>query len=101
MDTMQAVSTPQGTGLQETGPQFLVGESAVLQLIQEPVTYVWIRIELKPERVEEPGVAQAEETGAWGLELVIRDPQPVTFELAEPKVTITLHGNPAKAAGAA
>jgi hypothetical protein len=64
----------------------------------EALTRVWIRIDLKPERVEEPGAAQAEAGTAFALELAVDQVQPVTLELTQPKVTITLHGLPAVAA---
>lgn len=62
-----------------------------------------IRIELKAERIQEPSLAVGDTAASFGFVLDLAVPQqyPVTIELAEPKVTITLYGNSAEAAPAA
>jgi hypothetical protein len=80
MDKTQMVSTQQEVSTQP---------------VEAQLTNVVIRIELKPERIQEPAVAGAGESkDAFSLELAVNLSQPVTIELAEPKVTITLHGSP-------
>ncbi|HKI01838.1 MAG TPA: hypothetical protein VKK31_07665 [Thermoanaerobaculia bacterium] len=56
-----------------------------------------IRIELKSERVQET-LAADDTAASFVLDLAIAQQQhPVTIELAEPKVTITLYGYSAEA----
>lgn len=96
MDKTQAVSIPEGAVLVQMG-------TPLAEMLPGPITHVVIGIEmLKPERVQEPEVDAEEEAGAgFVFELTVHQPQPVTIELNEPKITILLHGNPAGAAQAA
>ncbi|HEX9940500.1 MAG TPA: hypothetical protein VGG03_00675 [Thermoanaerobaculia bacterium] len=73
-------------------------EQQVVSTQQESMITVIIRIPLKPERVEE---TQGDAGAAAFVELVVNTSQPVTIDLAESKVAITLHGHPATAAPAA
>ncbi|MFL6193721.1 MAG: hypothetical protein ACJ75H_06085 [Thermoanaerobaculia bacterium] len=54
-----------------------------------PVT-VMIRVELKPERIQEP--LAAAEGGSMVFELALLQSQPVTIAFGAMQVTITLHG---------
>lgn len=97
MDTLQKVSIPEGAFLVETTPNLAT-------MVPGPVIHLVIEVELlKPERVQEPGLTDStEETKvAYIFGLTVHQPQPVTLELSEPKITITLHGNPAGTAQAA
>jgi hypothetical protein len=49
-------------------------------------------LELKPERIQEPQTAQAQEGLGYRLSLSGTTAQPVIIELAEPKVTIHVYG---------
>jgi len=59
-----------------------------------------LEIDLKPERVQEPEALAlaAKSGGGFALALAVSQSQPVTIELAEPKVTLTFHGTAAMAA---
>lgn len=96
MSTKQEVSTVLGP---ETGPQSQVPEVPIRTSLGD----LTIRTELKSERVQEPQAASREEMPQPGfiLELAVQPPQPVTLEVFDPKVTITLHGAPAEATKAA
>ncbi len=60
-----------------------------------------LEIDLKPERVQEPEVlaAAVKSGGGFAMVLAVSQSQPVTIELAEPKVTFTFHSAAAVAAG--
>lgn len=97
MDPLPKISIPEGAFLVETTPNLAT-------MVPGPVTRLLIELEyLKPERVQEPGLADGEEETrvAFLFGLTVHQPQPVTIEISEPKITITLHGNPAAAAQAA
>ncbi|HEX7181618.1 MAG TPA: hypothetical protein VF756_07230 [Thermoanaerobaculia bacterium] len=85
MDTTQDVSTARGAPLAEGSPPHPVRE--------EP--NVVMRISLKSERVQQ--TLPEPETGSpanVACELTVNQPQPVTIELREPRIVITLLGNP-------
>lgn len=89
MNETQMVSIEREAGVEEPRTE----------AVQEPLSHVAIRIELKSERVQETLTATGEPTGNFGfvLELAVPQQQPVTIELAEPKVTITLYAHLAEA----
>lgn len=69
--------------------------------LETQLVNVVIRIWLKPERIQaSAGLAAGDAEGSFALELAVNLAQPVTIELAEPKVAITLHGSAAAAPAA-
>jgi hypothetical protein len=95
MSRSQVVTVPQGAALEGADPQSPIVQKLKAERVQEPVAT--LRTRLKAERVQEELAAAggAEAQLAFVLELAIHQPQPVTVELFESKVAITLHGNPA------
>lgn len=80
MDTKQEIRTPQD-------PQVSIREDLKSERAQDPaMAGPVLRIQLKSERVQAPAA------GAFVCELAVSEPQPVTIELAEPLIAITLHG---------
>jgi len=77
--------------------QDAVTEELKSERVQEPLAT--FRTQLKSERVQDgladTGGETEEATPAFTLELAVYQPQTVTIELIESKVTITLHGIPA------
>ncbi len=105
MSTLYAVPTSQGAALAATSPQTPTAELKS-ERVQEPLAALPAEpflVQLKSERVQEKLAAggETEEKVTFVVELAVHQPQPVTIEMVESKVTITLHGAAVGDAGTA